>query len=61
VLGDSWPSDIERDIEYSLGDRSRPTKISPVAALGKILDIANIKNDEGIINHAIRIMDDKQL
>ncbi len=54
ILGEYWPSDVERDIEDTL---ARPGHVHPAAAvatLGKIMEQANKNNDEGIIKHAIR-------
>ncbi|WP_137043749.1 RNA-directed DNA polymerase [Pseudolabrys sp. FHR47] len=59
VFGESWPSEFERDIRESLMPIAN--KLDPVGTLGRIIERATRENDDGIIRHAIRVIDDLYL
>ncbi|MDZ4110203.1 MAG: RNA-directed DNA polymerase [Brevundimonas sp.] len=61
VLGESWPSDLERDLDRSLSKYPfMKTGQDSVSTFGKILETANRRNDEGIIRHAIKKIDERK-
>lgn len=59
VLGESWPSEFERELKLSLSLYDQGYDI--VSTLIKIVDAAVERNDDGIIRHAIRKIDENKL
>lgn len=55
IFGESWPSEFERELKQSLGTHDRN---SIVATLGKVIERATSENDDGMIRHAIRKLDE---
>lgn len=59
VLGDSWPSEIEKEIKDSFVERNSRS-LDPLATLSKIVELARDRNDDGIIRHTIRKIDESK-
>lgn len=57
VLGDAWPHDIDRTLKRAFGACINP-ELDPVAALSHVFDRATSDNDDGMIRHAIRVIDE---
>jgi hypothetical protein len=54
VFGEDWPFEFEKEVSESL----KPGSPDGLATLSKIVDRATVNNDEGIIRHAIRKIDE---
>jgi hypothetical protein len=69
VFSESWPSEFENELRESLYvDPHMPWDVAqsarrrdPISTFGKIIDRATKDGDDGIIRHAIRIIDDQRL
>jgi hypothetical protein len=61
VFGESWPSEFEKEIRDCLSPFARVSGVDPIATFGKIIDRASRDNDDGIIKHALRVIDDNKL
>lgn len=61
TLGDAWPMDFERMLKRSFGPKYFQKEYDPIAALSIIIERANKENDDGMIRHAIRKIDDNTL
>ncbi|MBO6633745.1 RNA-directed DNA polymerase [Parvibaculum sp.] len=61
VFGDSWPSEFEEELVSAFGDAHFGRRRDPVAVLGKIIDTSIRENDDGMIKHAIRKLDEHRL
>ena len=59
VFGESWPTEFEREIKEALSPSAK--EANTVAILSKIVDRATGANDDGMIRHAIRKVDDNKL
>lgn len=59
IFGESWPTELERDLRRAFG--AGPEKEDEVAALGRIINRATSENDDGMIRHAIRKLDEHHL
>ncbi len=59
VLGDSWPHAIDRTLRRAFGDVFGP-ELDPVAALSEIFDRAVSENDDGMLRHSIRFIDENK-
>jgi hypothetical protein len=57
IFGDGWPTEIENQIEYAFSSLSHG---DPVTILSGIIEKATTTNDDGIIRHAIRKLDESQ-
>lgn len=61
ILGEHWPSEFEQDILNTFAHRYvRQTGYDPISTLSKIVSQATENDDDGMIRHAIRKMDDHQ-
>lgn len=61
ILGEHWPSEFEQDILNTFGPRYlRQRGYDPISTLSKIIEKATDNDDDGMIRHAIRKMDDHQ-
>lgn len=60
IMGESWPSEFEREIHNSFRRHLTPGSDS-ISTLSKIIDRATAENDDGMIRHAIRRTDDNHL
>lgn len=61
VLGEAWPADLEREIDRALSTSHWPGQSAdPVATFGRILETANRLNDDGVIRHVIKKIDDRK-
>lgn len=58
VLGDAWPHWIERTLERAFGQLWIDPELDPVAALSEVFDRSVAENDDGMLRHAIRIIDE---
>lgn len=61
VFGETWPSELENEIRECLGPGGKIRGLDPMATFGKIVDRATRDNDDGIIKHALRVIDDRKL
>ena len=61
TLGDSWPSDFERQIKGAFGSILFSKDHDPIVTLGSIIERANAQSDDGMIRHAIRKIDQNKL
>lgn len=61
VFGESWPSELESEIRECLGPGGKFTGMDPIPTFGKIVDRATRDNDDGIIKHALRVIDERKL
>ena len=61
VFGESWPSEFEKEVRDSLAPNARFLGLDPIATFGKIVDRATRDNDDGVIKHVIRIIDERRL
>lgn len=61
TLGETWPSDFERWLKRSFGIGLFARDYDPIATLANIIDRANRENDDGMIRHAIRKLDENRL
>ena len=61
ILGDSWPAETEARLKHVLSAKNGSSKYDIVAAFSGIIDNVNRNNDEGIIRHAIKKIDQHQL
>ena len=61
VFGESWPSELERELRDSLKFPGNSPGMDPISTFGKIIDWATRENDDGIIKHAIRVIDERRL
>lgn len=61
VFGDSWPSEFEEELIGAFRNVRFGRRKDPVAVLGKIIDASIKENDDGMIKHAIRKLDEHQL
>jgi Reverse transcriptase (RNA-dependent DNA polymerase) len=61
VFGESWPSEFESELQACLGSDGQLYGLDPVSTFGKIVDRATRDNDDGIIKHILRVMDDRKL
>jgi len=61
IFGDSWPLEFDREITDSLSPMATILNLDPVATLSKIVDRATRDNDEGLIRHIIRVIDERRL
>jgi hypothetical protein len=59
VFGETWPSEFEKEIRECLAPFNRGS--DPIATFGKIIERASHDNDDGIIKHALRVIDDNKL
>jgi hypothetical protein len=61
IFGDSWPFEFDREIRDSLSPMAKVLDADPVATLSKIVDRATRDNDDGLIRHIIRKIDESHL
>jgi len=61
VFGETWPSEFEKELRNCLEPSARVTDVDPIATFGKIIDRASRDNDDGIIKHALRVIDGNKL
>jgi hypothetical protein len=61
VFGENWPYEFNKEISESFSVLGKLAGADPMSALGKIVDRATVDNDEGIIRHAIRRLDEGRL
>lgn len=61
VFGESWPSELEKEVRESLTWSAKSRGLDPISAFGKVVDRATRDNDDGIIKHVIRIIDEHRL
>jgi hypothetical protein len=61
VFGETWPSELETELRQSLGLFSKLVGYDPMSTFGKIIDRATQDNDDGIIKHALRVIDEHKL
>lgn len=61
VFGESWPSEFESELLASLAWDAQEKGLDPISTFGKIVDRATRDNDDGIIRHVIRVMDEHRL
>ncbi|OCJ14909.1 hypothetical protein A6U89_22670 [Agrobacterium sp. B133/95] len=60
VFADDWPFEFDKELIESLG-RDRKQKNETLSILAKITEVATTSGDDGIIRHAIRLIDDNRL
>ncbi|WP_313664317.1 RNA-directed DNA polymerase [Shinella sp.] len=60
VFADDWPFEFDKELIESLG-RPRKQKNETLAILAKITEVATTSGDDGLIRHAIRLIDDNRL
>ncbi len=60
VFADDWPFEFDKERIESLG-RVRKHKNETLSILAKITEVATTSGDDGIIRHAIRLIDDNRL
>src|SRR5262249_10516790 len=56
VFGESWPTEFETEIRRALNEDA--SEAHTVAILSKIIDRATSENDDGMMRHVIRKIDD---
>lgn len=61
VFGDSWPMEFERDLIESFSAWHPRAGSDQVSTLSKIVDRSTRENDDGMIKHAIRKIDQHEL
>jgi hypothetical protein len=62
TLGDSWPNDFERQLKNAFARFVFTRRdYDPVSTLSAIIERANRQNDDGMIRHAIRKIDENKL
>lgn len=57
ILGQKWPPELKREIEYSFSSFMKSDE-DLVSAFGAVIDFANKNSDEGLIRHVIKTIDD---
>lgn len=60
VFADDWPFEFDRELTESLSAGTRQ-KNETLSILAKITEVATTSGDDGIIRHAIRLVDEKRL
>ncbi|MGO7582401.1 hypothetical protein ACC689_09655 [Rhizobium ruizarguesonis] len=60
VFADDWPFEFDRELTQSLQGRARH-KNETLSILSKITDLATTSGDDGIVRHAIRLIDEERL
>lgn len=60
VFADDWPFEFDKELIESLG-KGRKQKNETLSILAKITEVATTSGDDGIIRHAIRVIDDNRL
>ncbi|MEI5682767.1 RNA-directed DNA polymerase [Mesorhizobium sp. CCNWLW179-1] len=60
VFGEDWPFEFDKEILLSLTDKDSD-KNESLSILSKVVERATITEDDGIIRHAIRRIDEKKL
>lgn len=60
VFADDWPFEFDKELIESLG-RPRKQRNETLSILAKITEVATTSGDDGIIRHAIRLIDDNRL
>jgi hypothetical protein len=61
VFGEAWASEIERDLRENLSPFSSQQGYDAVSTLGNVIERTVNTGDDGIIRHAIRVIDENQL
>jgi len=61
IFGDSWPLEFDKEIRDSLSPIGGFYNLDPIATLSKVVDRATRDNDEGLIRHIIRVIDERRL
>jgi hypothetical protein len=61
VFGETWPTEFEREISGSLGPGASLLGLDPISSLSKFVDQATRANDDGMIRHVIRKIDEHGL
>lgn len=61
VFGEEWPFEFEREIKEGLKPFGKHSGVDPLSTLSKVVARATQQNDDGIIRHAIRIIDENKL
>ncbi|QOF73173.1 RNA-directed DNA polymerase [Aminobacter sp. SR38] len=62
IFGDDWPSDFERDIRAAFSDNQYINNgKDPISVLAQLVDRSTVQNDDGMIRHAIRKIDEGKL
>lgn len=61
VFGESWPSEFETELRASLAPDAKEKGLDPISTFGKIVERATRDNDDGIIRHVLRVMDEHRL
>lgn len=60
VFADDWPFEFDKELIDSLGS-VRKQRNETLSILAKITEVATTSGDDGIIRHAIRLIDDNRL
>lgn len=60
VFADDWPFEFDKELIESLG-RVRKQKNETLSILAKITEVATTSGDDGIIRHALRLIDENRL
>lgn len=61
VFGESWPFEFDDDLRSAFSPGPAQHAKDPVATLSRIVDRAVSDNDEGIIRHAIKTLDEGRM
>jgi hypothetical protein len=61
IFGDSWPFEFDKELRDSLSPAAHMSGLDPVATLSKVVDRATRDNDDGLIRHIIREIDESRL
>ena len=61
LIGDTWPGDFEMQLKRSFGALHEYHGYDPVSTLANIIDRASQENDDGIVKHALRVLDENKL
>lgn len=60
VFGDDWPFNHDKELREAFSPLGAPA-YDPVALLSKIVNDAIVQNDDGIIRHAVKKIDEQKL
>ena len=61
IFAESWPFELEKEVRDSLKSSAKCNGLDPISTFGKVVDRATRDNDDGIIKHVIRIIDEQHL
>jgi hypothetical protein len=61
IIGESWPTELQRELRQNLDSHRSSGRNDTITTLSNIIDRATRNNDEGMIRHVIRKIDEYSL